>query len=141
MGMDGVGKTTAGRELARRLDAQLVSLDDYLEKKRGAYLPHLQCDDIRALIGRLDLPIIIEGVCLRAAAERCGIKIDLHIYVRRINQYGRWNDQAICLGIESPDLLKEEEQELQAEAKRLFDQDCGSVAPEQDNLGLRLKGS
>jgi len=53
-------------------------------------------------------------------------------------EYGRWNDEELCLGLESPEVLHERERELRLEAERLLDQDCEEiVAPEHDELGLQ----
>jgi len=129
-GMAGVGKTTVGKELARRLNARLISLDDYVEKKRGTYVPHLRCDEIRELLENSGSSIVIEGVCLRSVAERCRVDIQLYIYVRRINKYGRWDDEDVCLVLEPVEELKERERELREMAKRLSRGD-EQVAPSE----------
>jgi hypothetical protein len=137
-GMDGVGKTTVGKELVRRLHARLISLDDYLEKKRGTYVPHLRCDEVRELVENSDSSIVIDGVCLRAVAERCGIDIGLYVYVRRINQHGRCDDEEICLACEPPEVLKERERELRAMAESFLDKDSEQLtASDRHEYGLK----
>jgi len=41
VGFSGAGKTTIGRELARRLDLEFVDLDDAIEEKYHATIPHI----------------------------------------------------------------------------------------------------
>jgi hypothetical protein len=78
-GMDGIGKTPLARELAGLLNATLISLDDYLDQNQKAYAAHIRCADIRKALERAKSPILIEGVCLRAVAERCSFRIHLHV--------------------------------------------------------------
>jgi len=113
-GMNQVGKTTLGHELAKKLGAILISIDGYLNRKQNAYTEHIRCHDVRAAIEAVTVPIISEGVCLRAVAARCGLAVHVHIYVRRISEYGIWYDEDICLADGPLDALKKREREIRA---------------------------
>src|SRR5262245_34233923 len=97
-GMDGVGKSTLAREMAQRLGASLISLDDHLVKKQNLYVPHIRCDELEAAISASHSPILIEGVCLLAVAHRCGFDVDVLIYMRRLSHNsGIWHNKELCL--------------------------------------------
>jgi hypothetical protein len=119
-GLDGVGKTFIAEKIAEQLNAGLVSLDDYLQKERETYVAHINCAEIRAVMNDSIMPIVVEGVCLRAAAAHCGIPVDFYIYVRMINSSGRWNDEDICLCCELPEVLKASEREFGQLADQLL---------------------
>jgi dephospho-CoA kinase len=68
-GMDGIGKTPLARKLAPLLGAQVISLDDYLDKKQGAYIPHIRCNEVTAAIEAASARVIVEG---GMPACRCG---------------------------------------------------------------------
>jgi hypothetical protein len=113
-GMDGIGKTFLAHQLATLLGATVISLDDYLDRDRRAYVPHIRCREVTAAIeARSGLVVIVEGVCLRAVAERCGFTINVHIYVRRVSkESGLWHDEDICLAETPLDELKQHQREL-----------------------------
>jgi hypothetical protein len=112
-GMDGTGKTHLAGKLAELLGATVISLDGYVDKKQGAYIPYIRCQDVKAAIEANSAPVIVEGVCLRAVAERCGFTINVHIYVRRVSKdSGLWHDDEICLAETPVDELKQREREL-----------------------------
>jgi hypothetical protein len=112
-GMNGAGKTCLAGELAPLLGAKVISLDDYLNKKRGAYVPHIRCEEVSAAVEAATPPILIEGTCLRAVAERCGIIVRLHVYVRRLSANSLlWHEEDVCLGETPVDELKQKEREL-----------------------------
>ena len=123
-GLDGIGKTTLARELAQRLNAKLISLDQYEEKGHRRYVENLRCSDIIVDISSIT---VIEGVCLRAVEERCQIFIDLHIYVRRIDKYGIWDDEELCLSVAAPDVLKQRERDLQETVNRIIHDDDANL--------------
>jgi hypothetical protein len=113
-GMDGIGKTPLAHKLATLLGAAVISLDDYLDRKRGAYVPHIRCQEVTAAIDASSgLLVVVEGVCLRAVAERCGFTTKVHICVRRVSkETGLWHDEEICLAETPVDDLKQHEREL-----------------------------
>lgn len=111
-GMEGVGKTTLAKKLEKALRARVVSLDDYVKKKRGAYVPFLKVNEIRGAIHAARSNVIVDGVCLRAAAARCGFIVDVYVYVRRIGKSGLWYDENVALTLEPVDLLKERDRGL-----------------------------
>jgi adenylate kinase family enzyme len=112
-GMDGVGKTRLAQNLATRLGATVISLDDHVAKKRGMYVPYIRCQEVTAAIEAGSRLVVVEGVCLRAVAECCAFTIDVHIYVKRVSRdTGLWNDAELCLAETPVDDLKQHEREL-----------------------------
>jgi hypothetical protein len=111
-GMEGIGKTTLTNNLAVLLGAKAISLDDYVDRNRGMYVPHIRCTEVKAaIVGALPSTVIVEGVCLRAVAQRCGLSVHVHVYVRRLS--GRlWHDAEICCAATPVDELKQHEREL-----------------------------
>ena len=95
-GKDGSGKTTLAKEISKRLGIEAVCLDDYVDKEKGGYVDFLDIDVLRGALKAKGIPLIIEGVCLLAAAKRMGVKIDVHIYVKRMSAYGIWYDEEEC---------------------------------------------
>jgi hypothetical protein len=112
-GMNGVGKTPLARNLAPLLDATVIPLDNHLDRNRGAYVPCIRCQEVTAALGATgEGVVIVDGVCLRAVAERCGFAIDVHIYVKQVNkETGLWHDADLCLAETSADDLKRRERE------------------------------
>jgi hypothetical protein len=112
-GLDGVGKSTLAREMAKRLEGSVISLDDHLVKKQNGYIAHIRCNDLKAVIAASRSPILIEGVCLLAVANRCGFDVDVLVYVRRLSHNsGIWHEQELCRAEKPADKLKQEEREF-----------------------------
>jgi ABC-type dipeptide/oligopeptide/nickel transport system ATPase component len=95
-GKDGSGKTTLAQRIAEKIKGKVVSLDEYVEKKKDGYVPYLRVDEIRATLSGETGPLVVEGICLLAAAKRIGIKIDKLIYVKKTDRYGQWLDDVDC---------------------------------------------
>lgn len=132
-GMDGVGKSTLAREMANRLGGTVISLDDYLTKKQNGYVLHIRCDEVKAAVSASQLPILLEGVCLLAVAERCGFDVDALVYVRRLSRNsGIWHEEEICLAQRPADELKQNERAL----RNAFLKTEGSSNIADDDLGL-----
>lgn len=112
-GMNGSGKTHLVGKLAPLLGAKVISLDHYLNKEQGSYVQHIRCEEVRAAVEASASPILIEGTCLRAVADRCGIIVRDHVYVRRLSANSLlWHEEDICLGETPVDELKHKEREL-----------------------------
>lgn len=112
-GMDGVGKSTLARAMAKRLGGSVVSLDDHPDKKQNRYTHHIHRNEVKAAISASSSPILIEGVCLLAVAHRCGFNVDVLVYVRRLSRNsGIWHDQELCMAERPVPELKEVEREL-----------------------------
>ena len=90
-GSFGVGKSTLARALASRLQTKAVHLDDFLVKRRGAYLKNLRLMQLTKCIGRRRR-LILEGICVLQALELVGRKPDALVYVKRMSS-GQWADQ------------------------------------------------
>ena len=135
-GVDGSGKTTLAKRLAKRFGGSVVSLDDYLDKNQNAYTLHVRCHELNRAIANSQSPILIEGVCLLAVARRCGFSVDVHVYVRRLSKNSLlWHDEEMCMAETEADELKRVERELQAAAAKLGDED--DPISDQNGLGLR----
>ncbi len=95
-GLDGVGKSPFAKALARSLGGTVISLDDFIARNRGGYVPFLREDQLNESIGSASRPAIVEGICLRAALERIGVRPDVLIYIKRVADSGFWYDQDTC---------------------------------------------
>jgi hypothetical protein len=138
-GMDGVGKTTLAKQLKGALGATLVSLDEYLDRKKGAFARHIRCDDVNAILAARRQWAIVEGVCLREVAARCDFACDVHLYVRRISQStGIWHDDDIALTLQSVEGLKKRDRELRQLAVMMDEsEESQSDTRFADDTGLR----
>lgn len=113
-GKDGSGKTTLAKELSEQLEIEFICLDDFVEKKKGGYVAFLDIAALNSVLKAKGTPLIVEGVCLLDAAKRMGIKVDAHIYVKRMSAYGIWNDEEECDPSIPPDeLVSKLEDDLQ----------------------------
>ena len=77
-------------ELAGHTHYQVISLDAFLDKKKGAYVEHIDFDRVRNALQQQHS--IVEGVCLLKVLDRAGLKLDLAIYVQRY-RHGLWADE------------------------------------------------
>ena len=116
-GTDGVGKTTLASQIGDAFKLPVIYLDDFLEPERGSYVAYLCLEDVREKLRLLNSPVVIEGVCLLRAAERIGVEITHHIYIKRI-RYGIWRDEETCDPLEPvEDLLSRLTEDLRVFAK------------------------
>ena len=114
-GMTGVGKTCLAFRLAPLLGAAVIKLDDHVDKGKGEYVPFMRCQEVTAALEAAgERVVIVDGICLRSVAERCGFAIDVHIYVKRLTKTGSWQDVYICLALDPVDQLKQREREYGA---------------------------
>jgi len=114
-GMDGAGKTNLATRVGKKLNASVIALDDFIEENKDAYVPILESEDVRSVRANADGPVIVEGVCLLAAIEKIGIPISRLVYVKKIDQYGVWDDEDECDPPENiEELLEKKRQELKA---------------------------
>ncbi|MFH1624647.1 MAG: hypothetical protein ABID54_05760 [Pseudomonadota bacterium] len=91
-GCDGSGKSTLANEIAQKLTLLHINLDDYLEKNRGNFVDFIKYDLLKNEIDNSNCPVIVEGVCVLAVAQKLQINCDVHIYVKRMSDYGAWKD-------------------------------------------------
>ncbi len=94
-GNDGVGKTPLAKKLSLLLSVPIVSLDEFLpEQGNGVFVPSLKVDLIHQRLATRHQTFLIDGICLLAAAKRCGFNVDKLIYVKNISTYdGHWYDE------------------------------------------------
>lgn len=83
-------------KLANKLGYVHINLDDYLQKHRGDFLGHIKYEILKTKIENIEVPIIIEGVCLLAVLKKLKKNPDLLIYIKRMSDDGWWRDEAIC---------------------------------------------
>jgi len=95
-GKDGSGKSTAACEIAKATGASVISLDDFIDKGKGTFADNLRYEEIGAAISKSNGSLIVEGVCLLNVIDRLGVKLDVHVYVKRISRYGFWYDIDEC---------------------------------------------
>ncbi len=131
-GKDGSGKTTLAHRIAGRIKGKVVSLDEYVEKKKDGYVPYLHVERICTTLSGETGPLVVEGICLLAAAKRIGMKIDKLIYVKRMDHYGQWLDEEECdskMPVE--DLIEKLEENLDLD---IFEECQGSKAVQLTEL-------
>ncbi len=90
-GSDGVGKTPLAKASAGVLRYQLFSLDDYLDKQQGAFLPYIYYDKLASDVAQAP-SFVIEGVRLLEVLGRATIDNDQLVYVKRFH-HGVWADE------------------------------------------------
>ena len=93
-GIDGVGKSTLAADLSRRLEFSCYSLDDFVEKNKGRYIPYVQVDKLKERLESQER-FVIEGVCLLDAIEKAGESLDCLVYIKRF-RHGLWADEREC---------------------------------------------
>lgn len=130
-GNDNVGKTWLANKLSPLLSAPVVSLDDYVSKKKDGYVPFLKVRDIQERLSTGEPRFIIEGVCLLAAARRCGFRVHKLIYVKRMSPYGDWLDAEECGSNQDPgkiiDKLSEDMRKFAGFMRQLVDEKTGNA--------------
>lgn len=96
LGIDGglgVGKTKkVAPKLKEALRTTVVSLDDFRGGNKNQYVNSLKVREIQSRLNNLTGTVLVEGVCLLAAAKKCKIEIDKFIYVKSYDKYGDWRD-------------------------------------------------
>jgi hypothetical protein len=95
-GRDGAGKTTLTRYLAEKIGASVISLDEFIEKNKDAYMSSIRFSDLKRAIAQASGPVIIEGACLLAALQRLDICLSRLVYVKRMISDVGWFDEKIC---------------------------------------------
>ncbi|MCG8561487.1 MAG: hypothetical protein MI824_16940 [Hyphomicrobiales bacterium] len=129
-GIDGVGKTPTAKFLSAALKAQHLELDKHLIGNMDGYTQHIRCEELATAVRSAAGPIVIDGVCLLAVAERCGLTLDTHIYVKCINESGRWDDERYCLALKPvEEFVQIHEQLRQAYARERGLNPPGPVEP------------
>jgi hypothetical protein len=102
-GSDGSGKTTLSSNLKTLLGASLVSVDDFQEKAREAYVPVLKIPELQRAIAGQSGPVIVEGVCLLDDLKKAEIRASRLICVKKLSPFGFWKDEDEC---EPPDNIE-----------------------------------
>ena len=135
-GTDGVGKTTLANELGRAIGVPIVSLDDFIVKNQGSYVPHLQISDLREALASAGRPVIVDGVCLLAALERLSLQADVLVYVKRVADWGHWYDEDACDPEEDEETLIARLSREAADFARLDAQLSSEPVPAEGETGL-----
>jgi len=99
-GLGGTGKTTIAMKIAEVCRGKLISVDDYLIPRQGSYLAHIRYNELARDIGIArkspDTPVVVEGLCIRGVLRTLGEIADVTVYVRRVDEFGRWTDEHFC---------------------------------------------
>ncbi|WP_440467401.1 hypothetical protein ACKI1H_00890 [Pseudomonas sp. YH-1] len=107
-GKDGAGKSKLATQLSKSLSAQVISLDDFIEKHQDNYVDSLRFNELSEAIRGAHSHLIIEGVCLLAAIEHLDLKINEFIYVKRTKN-DIWLDEETLSPAGSVDEILENE--------------------------------
>ena len=84
---DGVGKTTLARNLQALVGGRVISLDNFVVKHQGGYIPHLKKPELLEELNVKQRPLVIEGVCLLAALKAVSVKAHSLIYLKQVLRY------------------------------------------------------
>ena len=79
----GAGKTTLSESLKQKYGIRSVNVDDYLEGRRGEYVPALDLEGLKKSIENGSFPVIVEGVCMLDIFSKIGIEPEVHIFVEK----------------------------------------------------------
>jgi hypothetical protein len=131
-GIHGTGKTTIAGHLHQLIGGTLVSLDDFIHRSQGSYLPHLKRAELQQAIETANRPMVLEGICMLGALEAIGFEPDLFIYVKRIDSRGDWEDQDIGDPVVSAETIIRKE----AARARPFMEALDEPAPADGESGL-----
>jgi hypothetical protein len=131
-GIHGAGKTTLALALRQALGGTLLSLDDFIHKNQGSFLPHLKVGELGEALTAARRPVVLEGICMLDALERLGVVPDLLIYVKRIDRYGEWEEKDTGDPTESAETIIRRE----AARARPFLDAIGEPPPADRNSGL-----
>lgn len=96
-GKDGTGKSTIAQKVSSELKIRHINLDDYVEEyDSGTYVSNIKNEELLSAITISSNPLIIEGVCLLSIMEQFDLKLDLLVYVKKIDSCGFWHDRDKC---------------------------------------------
>jgi hypothetical protein len=96
-GFTGVGKSWVCERLAEEMNARIVDADCFQVPQRPVRPFVEQIDSARLHAELLDAAktsktVIFTSICLLEVARRVGWDVDFHLYVKRIDRNGFWND-------------------------------------------------
>ena len=90
-GDPGSGKTTLANKMAKDLEANVVSLDDYLSGNREiSYCDQINYASLRDKIRAGGPRLIIEGVCVLKILAKMEVHHDYHIIIQRHDGFIGW---------------------------------------------------
>jgi len=98
-GACGAGKTTLADGLGKALGAEVIHVDDHLDKGKAAYRQAVRYRHLGRDIEKLSRQVqvlIVEGMCLLEVLEEAGIRADVYVYVQRLRRDGSWADELVC---------------------------------------------
>lgn len=95
--IDGVGNAGKSRARAQILQGiggtTGIELDDFLDRGQAQFVDALRFAELKEAV-RPAKVLIMSGVCMRDVLLRLDIEADVHVYVKRMLQWG-WGDQDV----------------------------------------------
>lgn len=101
-GDPGSGKTSLAQVIAKRIDASVISMDDFLLGNGGIYWEQIDYEALRRRIASCGRKVILEGVCALKIIARIGLPYDYHIFLKTIDEYEGWECEIYLDGGEEP---------------------------------------
>ena len=95
-GFDGSGKTYLSREIGKKLNIPVLSLDGYLIKGKESYVEHVKYKEISEFIEKNKNSFIVEGVCLLDVLKKLHLDLDCLIYIKLLDEDGVWRAEEEC---------------------------------------------
>lgn len=77
----GAGKSTISKIIAKKINCQVIHLDNYLIQKQGVYVNAIKFEELKKDVKKCKFPVIIEGVCLLYVLKRIDIYPDTLFFV------------------------------------------------------------
>src|SRR5690348_10121707 len=99
IGIDGAtasGKSTLSEALGTLLNANVLSLDSFLNQHEGRFFESLRLAELRERLADAKGMTIVEGVLLLRVLEAVSAHSDLLVYVKRVGLAGQWQDEDEC---------------------------------------------
>ncbi len=88
-GDQGSGKSTLAQKLKKKLDAEVIEIDNYLQGNSALYVDQINYRDLCADLSKVNKTVIVEGVCMLNILEKLKLHHDFLVCTKLIDN-GRW---------------------------------------------------
>ena len=88
-GFDGTGKSALAKALGKIIGAEIISLDDFLEKQQGHFLTAVKYGALNQIVlSALEKgkPVILEGCLVQAVIKRLKLESSFRAYIMKTSQ-------------------------------------------------------